>query len=166
MAIRHQLMGEEDTVIQKIRQLFTNLKDNRGFTLMELCVVVAIVGVLASIAIKSYMDSRMHMVDAAALAEARGLGKSVINIFLDGGDVDLFHNPADGPQIGAVDTSGNGRKPIFVLTSGIQADITGNSDWAGTGKGQCVAWVSHPLGSKSYLLVIDEVGGTTSFPTF
>ena len=132
--------------------------------MMELVVVIAIVGVLASIAIKSYMDSRMHMMDAAALAEARGLGKSVINVFLDGGDVNLAHNPGDGPQIGAFDNNGNSRNPVFNLSAEMEALIFGSSDFGGTGKGSCEAWVSHPLGSRTYYLLIDEENEITSFP--
>jgi prepilin-type N-terminal cleavage/methylation domain-containing protein len=153
-------------MIAKMKKLFISLNDSRGFTMMELAVVVAIVGVLASIAIKSFMDSRTHVVDAAALAEARGLGKSVINAFLDGNDVDLTHNPGDGSQIGTLDTSGNGRKPVFEMSAGMEALIVGSSDFGGTGKGSCVAEISHPLGSKTYFLLIDEDNEITSFPSF
>ena len=147
-----------------MKKLFIDIDDRQGFTMTELVVVIAIVCVLASIAIKSYMDSRMHMMDAAALAEARGLGKSVINVFLDGGDVDLTHNPGDGPQIGALDTGGNSRKPVFHMSDEMEALIFGSSDFGGTGKGSCEAWVSHPLGSRTYYLLIDEENEITSFP--
>jgi prepilin-type N-terminal cleavage/methylation domain-containing protein len=151
-------------MIAKMRKIFINLHDSRGFTMMELVVVIAIVGVLASIAIISYMDSRMHMMDAAALSEARGFGKSVINVFLDGGDVNLTHNPGDGRQIGALDTSGNGRNPVFQMSAGMEAEIIGNSDFGGSGKGSCEAEIWHPLGSKRYYLLIDEVNEITLFP--
>jgi prepilin-type N-terminal cleavage/methylation domain-containing protein len=151
-------------MISKMKKLSINLNNSRGFTMIELAVVIAILGVLTSMAIKSFMDSRVHVMDAVALAEAQGLGKSVIDAFLEGDDVDFTHNPGDGPQIGGLDTSGNGRKPVFALSPGMEALIVGSSNFGGTGKGSCEAWVSHPNGSKTYYLLIDEVNNITSFP--
>ncbi|MGD9290342.1 MAG: type II secretion system protein [Desulfobacterales bacterium] len=138
--------------------------DKRGFTMIELSVVLAILGLLTSMAVKSFMDSRTHVRDAVALAETRGLGKAVIDAFLEGDDVDLTHNPGDGHVIGSLDTSGNSRKSVFALSPGMQALIIGSSDFGGTGKGSCEAWISHPNGSKTYYLLIDEVNNITSFP--
>ncbi|MGD8293374.1 MAG: type II secretion system protein [Desulfobacterales bacterium] len=140
------------------------LNDKRGFTMIELSVVLAILGLLTSMAVKSFMDSRTHVRDAVALAETRGLGKAVIDAFLEGDDVDLTHNPGDGHVIGSLDTSGNSRKSVFALSPGMQALIIGSSDFGGTGKGSCEAWISHPNGSKTYYLLIDEVNNITSFP--
>ncbi len=132
---------------------------------MELMVTIAIIGILASIAITSYQDTRMKVLDAAAISETVSLGKVVYNVFLDDGDVNLAHSGAS-PNIGALDTSGNPRNPIFKFSNGMVAEITGNSDWGGTGTGKCEAEVWHPLGTKSYWLIIDEGASITSFPTY
>lgn len=153
-------------MIVRIRQLFINRKNHRGFTLLELCIVIGTMSVLATIAIKSYSDSRRHVVDAVALSEARGLGTAVYNVFLDQEDVDLSHLEGDGPQIGAIDNAGNPRKPIFIMSNAIEAEITGGSNFGGTGKGKCDAWVWHRHGSKKYYLLVDEVAKISSFPTY
>jgi prepilin-type N-terminal cleavage/methylation domain-containing protein len=152
-------------MMQRKRQIFTINKNNCGFTLLELMVVIAIVGVLASIAINSFMITRSKVLDAAALADTQSLGKVVINVFLDKGDVDLTHNEGDAPQIGTLDTSGNARKSIFTLSNGLQAEITGNTNWGGSGLGMFVAEIWHPGDTKRYDLVIDEAAETVSFPT-
>ena len=152
-------------MMQKNRQLFRIYKNNGGFTLVELMVVIAIIGILATIAVGNFMSTRTSVVDSAALSETRILGKAILNAFLDGVDVDLTHNPGDGPLIGSQDTAGNGRTPIFTLSNGLEAQITGNSDWGGSGLGRFVGEVWHPNGSKTFWLIIDEVTDTVSFPT-
>jgi prepilin-type N-terminal cleavage/methylation domain-containing protein len=153
-------------MMQRKRPIITIYKNDYGFTLMELMVIIAIIGILASIAIGNYRDTRMKVIETAALSETQLLGKVVYNVFLEGGDVNLSHLPGAGPNIGTLDTSGNSRSPIFKLSNGLVAQITGNSDWGGTGSGMCVAEVWHPLSPKSYWFVIDEAGGTSSFPTY
>ena len=153
-------------MITKKRLTFTALKNNRGFTLMELCIVIAIIGLLATVAIENYMDSRRHMADAAALAEAQGLGKAVLNSFIEDNDVDLTHNIGDGRQVGALDNSGNARKPIFQLSPVMEVTINGSSNWMGSGNGYIEAIFEHPFGSKQYFLVIDEANSFTSFPDY
>ena len=154
-------------MITKLKDTFRNFENSRGFTLVELCMVIAIIGILATVAIKTYMDSRRHMADAAALAEAQGLGKAVLNSFIDDIDVDLTHNVGDaGRRIGELDTSGNARKPIFELSPAIEADITGSSDWGGSGSGFVSASFRHPLGTKDYIVEIDEQNAVTLFPDF
>lgn len=149
----------------KKRPIFAKNSNNCGFTLLELMVVIAIVGILASIAIRSFLVTRANVLDAAALAEARSLGTVITNAFIDRTDVNLSHNPGDGPKIGTLDTSGNGRNAIFTLSNGLQAQIFGNSDWGGTGFGKCIAEVWHPGSPKTYWLIIDEVADVFSFPT-
>jgi hypothetical protein len=105
------------------------------------------------------------VLDAAAFAETQSLGKAVLNSFLDGIDVNLAHNEGGGREIGTMDTSGNGRVPIFTFSSGMQAQIVGNSNSGGPGSGMCEATVKHKNGTKSYWLFIDEENQTTSFPT-
>jgi hypothetical protein len=107
------------------------------------------------------------VIEAAALSETQLLGKVVYNVFLEGGDVNLSHLPGAGPNIGTLDTSNNSRTPIFKLSNGLVAEITGSSNWGGTGSGMCVAKVWHPLSpNRFYWFAIDEAGGTSSFPTY
>jgi prepilin-type N-terminal cleavage/methylation domain-containing protein len=152
-------------MMQRNRQIFTICKNNSGFSFIELMAVMAILGILANIAITSFIATRTKVLDAAAFAETQSLGKAVLNSFLDGIDVNLAHNEGGGREIGTMDTSGNGRVPIFTFSSGMQAQIVGNSNSGGPGSGICQATVWHQNGTKSYWLFIDEAQEITSFPT-
>ncbi len=134
---------------------------------MEMMVVIANIGVLSAIAMQSMLATRAKVMDAAALKETHELGKVILNAFIDGVDVDLSHPEGGGAEIGAVDTGGAPRTPIFTLSNNLQAVIIGNSDWNGDGSGigKCAATIWHPNGTKSYDLVIDEEIDETSFPT-
>ena len=152
--------------MQRKRQRYSSYKNSSGFTLLELMVVIAIVGVLASIALTSFISTRTKVLEAAALAEARTLGKVVFNAFLDGIDVDLTHNVGDGPAIGEFDNFGNPRAPLFKLSNGLVAEISGGSNAGGSGIGVCDADVWHPSSPlKKYTVFIDETLQVSSFPT-
>jgi prepilin-type N-terminal cleavage/methylation domain-containing protein len=63
--------------------MFAKAKTQDGFTLIELMICIAIIGVLASIAIPNYISYRKRALIAEAQAELKNLEKVIIMMALD-----------------------------------------------------------------------------------
>lgn len=61
------------------------MRDKRGFTLVEIMIVVAIIGLLAAIAIPNYVNSRATAATNACIANLRQLDSAVQMFQVDNG---------------------------------------------------------------------------------
>jgi type IV pilus assembly protein PilA len=66
-----------------LRKLHERARDEKGFTLIELLVVILIIGILAAIAIPSFINQRSKGQDAAAKAAARTAAEAEETYFTD-----------------------------------------------------------------------------------
>jgi prepilin-type N-terminal cleavage/methylation domain-containing protein len=159
--------------VRKEGNMLKKLKDNRGFTFIELLMVMIVMGIIAQIALVFMIDLRSRSSDLLAMSDGRNLVTIARANFVNLDDVKYDHNPGDGPDIGTLDTGNNPRPdgPVFTLSPGVKAKITAGSESPGTPDlGFLEVYLCHESGTKvgaagmtgegrkEYYYVVDELG--------
>jgi len=160
----------------KKRILAENIRDNSGFSLIELMMMLAIIAILTQISFSSWIDYKRKAYDASAVSDARNLIEAVINDMVGFEDVDYSHTVASGSRIGAFDNEGNARPPSLFLSPGVNAhifyDTVGGGIfvdafiWHGGGSPDPTAAAPGNIGIREFESLIDEDNEVIDFVGF
>ena len=101
-------------MLQRIRN---KRQGQKGFTLIELMIVIAIIGILAAIAIPNFLSYRQRSYDSAAQSDLRNLMTAQEAYFVDY-DTYLTFTGSNGAEISALD---------LTLSKGVTAGGTGST---------------------------------------
>ena len=168
--------------------LITNKK---GFTFIELSIVMAILTILSAIAIVYFNDLFARGRDSAAVSDAISMITVVNNNFLDKTSINYEAISADGRSIGIEDEDGNPITPAITLSPGVRCKFyaTGGTPPASTSsnfspaeggvKGSFIAFIYHFQGTpeptdasaagvfrRGVLVTIDEESTTHEHTLF
>jgi type IV pilus assembly protein PilA len=126
-------------MVKEDKEMFTKMmRKNEGFTLIELMIVIAIIGILAAIAIPQFSAYRTRSYNSAAEADLRNAATAQEAYFVDNGH--YVSNP-DPNLIGStygfytsqnVTVSGAGGPSQYTMTS---FHTSGNKTYTLTGPG-------------------------------
>jgi len=133
------------------------LRRENGFTLIELLVVMIVIGILAAIAIPTFLSQRAKAHDTSTKADVNHLGKEVATYFVDGTGtltLDFLALP------GSVVLSDGSYSEAVNLTNGTARPSSGASANLGDPVGWCVS-LTDPRGRvKTYQFTASDALGT------
>jgi type IV pilus assembly protein PilA len=103
----------------------TNRTNSKGFTLVEIMIVVVIIGLLAAMAIPAFQKVRTSSQDKAVLNNARQLSAGADQYYLENGVSTVTLTDLLGPTsyVKALNTVANETYPTY-FTQGVTVTIT------------------------------------------
>lgn len=85
-----------------------------AFTLIELLIVVAIIGILAAIAVPNFVNARMRALVSRTYADLKNCATAIEQYGLDQGRYPYYNNPVD--EVGALSGAAVTYLPIWLTT--------------------------------------------------
>jgi len=114
----------EVKMIIKNREKVGNFYECRGFSMIELLVVMGVIGVLIAIIVPTYLEYKAKTHDFSALSDTNNLQKLANQVLLDGIEINFIHDPGDGRVIGDEnDELGHYIPEIYTLSPLVSAKV-------------------------------------------